>query len=270
MTCEAGKRRGGGRMLRAFIIACFTFTLCSSAARAESFVLVTAGAPTDARHAFVDVFVQASDAGGIIFEIKDYGFELNGAIELARTEPGVIALVPLSSMITDDSVFGNLLQTPGIFTNFDEHVSAQRSIIGDLARDEINDSNVVALNLWNSGQNSIFVAQRPIRTPSDLEGLRFRTDLSAEMAAGFGHVASQYGAVPVPLPWNEVYVALQRGLVEGAEMDAAQFTAMFVAGSEGTILNNYAYDLGVAIAQTDWWFSLSARDQAPRCFTWVT
>lgn len=55
-------------------------------------------------------------------------------------------------------------------------------------------------------------ANKPIREPSDLQGLKFRVtnDLRAK-------VFSAYGAQPAPLPLSELYGALRQGVFDGQE-----------------------------------------------------
>jgi len=59
--------------------------------------------------------------------------------------------------------------------------------------------------------------KKPIRTPKDLQGLKIRvmeTPLYINMVKGLG-------ASPTPVPWTEVYMALQSGLVDGQENPVA-------------------------------------------------
>lgn len=73
-----------------------------------------------------------------------------------------------------------------------------------------------------SGFRSMFNSKRPVKTPSDLEGLKIRTmENPAHMAMMKG-----LGANPTPIPWPEVYSALQQKVVDGMENPPGLFYLM--------------------------------------------
>lgn len=57
------------------------------------------------------------------------------------------------------------------------------------------------------------IANKAVRTPSDLAGVTVRVPSSPIMMATF----ATYGARPTELPWGDVYNALQTGVVDAAE-----------------------------------------------------
>ncbi|KUK14494.1 MAG: TRAP dicarboxylate transporter, DctP subunit [bacterium 42_11] len=70
---------------------------------------------------------------------------------------------------------------------------------------------VLAFN-WYAGARH-FLTKKPIYKPEDLEGLKVRTP----GAPVWQETIRALGATPVALPWTEVYMALQQGVVDGAE-----------------------------------------------------
>ncbi|MFE3459222.1 DctP family TRAP transporter solute-binding subunit [Nocardiopsis aegyptia] len=68
------------------------------------------------------------------------------------------------------------------------------------------------LDAWYFGDRH-FTANRPIRTPGDLEGLRMRFPDSPIYLAN----AEAMGAEPTTVAFEEVYLALQQGTVDGQE-----------------------------------------------------
>lgn len=66
------------------------------------------------------------------------------------------------------------------------------------------------LALWTSEPNIFIMKDHEIRKPSDLEGLKVRV-----AGATAGEVAEALGATPVQMPINQVYNALQTGLIDG-------------------------------------------------------
>ncbi|NMF31789.1 DctP family TRAP transporter solute-binding subunit [Corynebacterium ammoniagenes] len=68
------------------------------------------------------------------------------------------------------------------------------------------------LGVWYLGDRT-FSANAPVRTPEDLEGLRLRyPETPAHLAS-----AAAVGAEPVAVAFEEVYLSLQQGLVDGQE-----------------------------------------------------
>ncbi|MAC76976.1 MAG: C4-dicarboxylate ABC transporter substrate-binding protein [Rhodobacteraceae bacterium] len=80
------------------------------------------------------------------------------------------------------------------------------------AYDEISDEfpGTVPLALWTSEPNIFIMKDHDIRTPDDLQGLKIRV-----AGATAAEVASALGATPVQMPINQVYNALQTGLIDG-------------------------------------------------------
>ena len=65
---------------------------------------------------------------------------------------------------------------------------------------------------WFQGTRQMFT-QKPIEGPEDLDGVRIRTINSP----GWIKTIEGMGATPVPLPWSEIYSAIQLGTIDGAE-----------------------------------------------------
>lgn len=66
---------------------------------------------------------------------------------------------------------------------------------------------------WVQGLRHM-VTNKPIRTPEDLKGLRVRTPGAPIWQESIRAI----GATPVALPFGEVYVGLQQGAIEGADL----------------------------------------------------
>ncbi len=73
-------------------------------------------------------------------------------------------------------------------------------------------TGVHILGAWNTGARQ-FTANVPIRSPADLEGLRMRFPPSPQFLMN----AAAMGAEPVEVAFEELYLALQQGTVDGQE-----------------------------------------------------
>lgn len=75
------------------------------------------------------------------------------------------------------------------------------------------------LGYFDAGMRSFYTKDRPINTPSDLNGLKIRVQESA-MAM---NLVRTLGGAPTPISWGELYTALQQGVVDGAENNPPSF-----------------------------------------------
>jgi len=69
------------------------------------------------------------------------------------------------------------------------------------------------LAVWENGFRHISNSRRPITVPADLRGIKLRTPGSPWRVRMFQH----FGASPSPLPFSELFVALQTGVMDGQE-----------------------------------------------------
>lgn len=72
---------------------------------------------------------------------------------------------------------------------------------------------VKLLGVWENGFRHITNNVRPIVTPADLSGIKLRTPQGVWRIRMF----EAYGANPTPMPFSEVFVALQTGVIDGQE-----------------------------------------------------
>jgi len=73
--------------------------------------------------------------------------------------------------------------------------------------------NMLGLAMWDNGFKQIGNNVRPIRTPKDVEGIKFRIMSSKVLEAQFKTV----GGNPQVMPFSEVYSALEQGVIDGQE-----------------------------------------------------
>ena len=101
---------------------------------------------------------------------------------------------------------------PFIFKDMDAAMRFTQSKAGKGLLNSMEDKGLVGLGYWMSGMK-YFSANKPLMTPSDANGLKFRvqnSDVAKAMIAAMG-------ASPQPMAFAEVYGALQTGVVDGQE-----------------------------------------------------
>lgn len=65
------------------------------------------------------------------------------------------------------------------------------------------------LMLWNNDEAALMSKSKPIRTLDDMKGMKIRTPSAAQSAQ-----LDALGAVPIDMPANQIYNALDRGVVD--------------------------------------------------------
>ena len=131
-----------------------------------------------------------------------------GNIDLAITATGPISGFSTSMMALD---------LPFLFKDY-KHVDAVLDgSIGRKLLDDLEKSGLKGLSFFENGFRNFTNSARPLLTPEDFKGLKFRTMENPV------HLASvrQLGAQAVPMSWGEVYTSLQTRVIDGQENPVA-------------------------------------------------
>ena len=94
--------------------------------------------------------------------------------------------------------------------------------MGDLKGSIEESKNITVLAALHAGVRNVYNAERAIKTPADLQGLKIRvqqSDSQVKMIQAMGAIAS-------PMGQGEVYTALQSGVLDGAENNETVFNAL--------------------------------------------
>ena len=127
-----------------------------------------------------------------------------GAIDFARVSIGTVA--EISPQL-------NVLQLPYVYRDGEHMWKVLNSEIGDFFLDSIKDKNLIGLTWYDAGARNFYNSVKEIKTRVDLKGLRVRVMESQLMV----DVANVLEAAVVPMPYGEVYSAMQRGVIDAAE-----------------------------------------------------
>jgi len=124
---------------------------------------------------------------------------------------------------TDFSQFvpeADVLCLPFIFKNMEHSYRVMDGPVGDkIAQIAEEEANIKVLGYLSVGKRSIFNSEKPIYTPEDLKGMKIRTMPGKVDVMAFNTI----GAVATPIPYHELYTALQQGVIAGAENDPISF-----------------------------------------------
>jgi C4-dicarboxylate-binding protein DctP len=96
-------------------------------------------------------------------------------------------------------------------------------------------------------------ASKPLMSPSDANGLKFRVQPSDVIKAQMEAI----GVSPQPMAFSEVYGALQTGVVEGQENTWSNiYGQKFFEVQDGITETNHGIIDYMVVTSTDWWDSL--------------
>ncbi len=129
-----------------------------------------------------------------------------------------------ASMVTLSRIFrpSQVMMAPYIFKNDAVAWDVVDGPYGQKLLDALTEkTGIKALAIVDSGFLTITNNKRPLLTPEDFKGIKFRA-MGPLQAAMF----KALGASAVPIPWPETYTALQTGVVDG-QTNAAFVVAVF-------------------------------------------
>jgi len=139
---------------------------------------------------------------------------------IEQLQRGSLAMVKTSAaaleqFVPEMAVFG----LPYLFRDEDHYWTVLNGPIGKDLLAAGESYNVHGLCYYDSGSRSFYTIKAPIMTPDNLNGLKIRT-LPSRMAMD---AMDTMGGAPTPLPFGELYTALQQGMVDGAENNPPSF-----------------------------------------------
>ena len=127
-----------------------------------------------------------------------------GTIEMSMMGPGL-----LTGM---DKEFG-IFDTPFLFDSFQEVDTVLDGPMGRKLLDKLPSKGLVGLSYWDHGFRIVTNSKRPIVKAEDLQGLKIRVQQIPVFIDAFNTL----GANAVPLPFTELYTALEQKAVDGQE-----------------------------------------------------
>lgn len=133
-----------------------------------------------------------------------------GALDMTRVNFG-----PLNNPFPLSRAFS----LPYVFESVDHMRRAVDGAPGRAIRASFEQRDLIGLAIYDAGPRSFYNVRRPVHTPADLNGLKLRVPPSDV----FIHLVRALGGNPTPLPYGEVYSAMQTHLIDGAENNWRSF-----------------------------------------------
>ena len=144
----------------------------------------------------------------------------NDVLEQIRNGAAIAVLVDAGRLAPFKKELG-ILAAPYLVDDYTQYAAITGSpVYKQWVEDLASSSGIRLLDYnWFQGTRQMFT-KNPVTKPADLKGVRVRTI----DAPGWLATVNALGATAVPLPWSEVYSALQLGAIDGAE---AQLTGAY-------------------------------------------
>lgn len=153
----------------------------------------------------INVFPQ-SQLGG---EVKMIQAARTGGLDMFIT-----AQAPLTNTIKAYSLF----DMPYLFDSVEQANKVLGGPVGKEFLDMLPKYNLVGLGWLSVMERNVF-SSKPIRTDKDMAGMKLRVMQSP----GYVKAYESFGAQPTPMAYGDVYMALQQGVVDGADTSPDQF-----------------------------------------------
>jgi TRAP-type transport system periplasmic protein len=162
-------------------------------------------------------------------------------------------VAPSTVMSTVDQKYG-VFEMPYLIVNR-AHMKkvAENKQVQKTLFDPLPARGIRLLGVWENGFRHITNNRRPIKVPGDLNDIKLRVPGGVWRVKMF----KAYGANPSPMPFAEVYSALQQGVMDGQENPFPQiFSAKFHEVQKYLSLTGHVYTPAYLIVSEDFWKKL--------------
>jgi tripartite ATP-independent transporter DctP family solute receptor len=172
-----------------------------------------------------------------------------GTLEMAVMNTGILASVAKELAIFD---------FPFLFANNKESDALVDGPVGKKLHQKLEAKGLVGLSYWELGYRQISNSKRPLVKVEDIEGLKLRVIPNPINVAW----VKALGANPTPLPFPEVYSALEQKAIDGQENPVSVIaTSKFWEVQKFMTMTNHQYNPQSVIFSKKIWDSLSPAER---------
>lgn len=172
-----------------------------------------------------------------------------GTVEMAVMNTGILASVAKELAIFD---------FPFLFANGKESDALVDGPIGKKMHQKLEAKGLVGLAYWELGYREITNSKRPINRVEDLEGLKLRVIPNPINVAW----VKALGANPTPLPFPEVYGAMEQRAIDGQENPISVIAAnKFWEVQKYVVMSNHQYNPQSVVFSKKVWDTLTPTEQ---------
>jgi tripartite ATP-independent transporter DctP family solute receptor len=203
--------------------------------------------------------VKAKSGGKI--EIKLFpGGVLGGDVQtVSALQGGVVEMLVLNAGILSSNVkaFG-AVDLPFLFNSGEEADKVMDGAFGKSLSDKLPATGLVGLAYWELGFRNLTNNRRAVTKLEDIKGLKIRTLQSPIPIELFNSL----GANAVPLPYTELYTALETGTVDGQENPFANIiNAKFYEVQKYLTVTRHQYNPQIVLVSKKFWDGLNDEEK---------
>jgi len=151
-----------------------------------------------------------------------------------------------------------LWDTPFLFTNTKEADAVLDGPVGQKVMDKLADKGLIGLVYWENGFRNLTNNKRPVAKMEDLGGVKLRVMQNNVYLDSF----KTLGANAIPLPFSELFSALETNTVDGQENPYnTVLSSKFYEVQKYLSITNHVYSPWIVTVSKKWWDGLSKDEQ---------
>ncbi|MFO1338528.1 MAG: TRAP transporter substrate-binding protein [Burkholderiaceae bacterium] len=151
-----------------------------------------------------------------------------------------------------------LWDTPFLFNTAAEADAMLDGPVGQKVMAKLGDKGLVGLVYWENGFRNLTNSKRPVTKMEDLAGIKLRVMQNNVYLESF----QTLGANAVPLPFSELFSALETGTVDGQENPYNTIlSSKFYEVQKYVSATNHVYSPWIVLVSKKWWDGLSKAEQ---------
>jgi tripartite ATP-independent transporter DctP family solute receptor len=172
-----------------------------------------------------------------------------GTLDLTMTSTG-----PVPNFVPEVAI----LDIPFLMRDYPHARAVLDGPIGQDMLGKFPAKGIVALAWGENGFRHMTNSKRPVNAPDDLKGLKMRTMENPVHIQAY----KQFGIIPTPMAFTEVFTALQQGTVDGQENPLSVISAAkFEQVQKYMTLTGHVYSPALILMSKAVWDKLSAPDK---------
>jgi tripartite ATP-independent transporter DctP family solute receptor len=147
---------------------------------------------------------------------------------------------------------------PFLFNNEKEADAVLDGPFGQKLAAKLQEKGLVGLVYWENGFRNLTNTKRPVTKMEDLQGIKLRVMQNPVYIDMF----NSFGANAVPLPFSELFTALETRTVDGQENPVNTIqSSKFYEVQKYLSLTKHVYSPWIVLVSKKWWDGLSADEK---------
>lgn len=151
-----------------------------------------------------------------------------------------------------------LWDTPFLIGNTQEADALLDGAVGKKVMDKLQDKGLVGLAYWENGFRNLTNSKQPVAKVEDLNGIKLRVMQNNVFLDSF----KLLGANAVPMPFSELFTAMETKAVDGQENPFNTIlSSKFYEVQKYLSVTNHVYSPWIITVSKKWWDGLSKDEQ---------